>query len=142
VLATLPYTLQRFNVSHGIFCPSLGFFACISLPRSLSFFFSLFFSFFFLSLYLSFKRNLFISFLLYLHPSLRNFFLFFLDLVKAALFRISASLLVFYLVCISPKTDYPLIHRGFHPLKLLILKYILTYFYHLQLFLLLFLFLQ
>lgn len=76
VLSTLPYTLQRFNVSHGIFSPPLGFSTCLSLPSSL--FLSLFFSFFSsLSFYLSFKCSLFISFLLYLRPSLRNYFFFF-----------------------------------------------------------------
>lgn len=45
--ATLPYTLQRSNVSHGIFSPSLGYFTCLyfvlslSLPFSFSFFLSL-----------------------------------------------------------------------------------------------------
>lgn len=78
VLSTLPYTLQRFNVSHGIFYPPLGFFACLSLLRSFSLF----------SLYLSFECYLFISFLLYLRPPLRNYFFFFFYRVKVALFQI------------------------------------------------------
>lgn len=53
VLSTLPYTLQRFNVSHGIFSPPLGFSTCLSLPSSLSL--SLFFSLF-SSLSLSISR--------------------------------------------------------------------------------------
>lgn len=34
--ATLPYTLQRSNVSHGIFCPSLDYFTYLSSILSLS----------------------------------------------------------------------------------------------------------
>lgn len=68
VLSTLPYTLQRFNVSHGIFCPPLGLFTCLSLLRSFSLF----------SLFLSFECYLFISFFT-LPPSSspKLFFLFF-----------------------------------------------------------------
>lgn len=63
----------------------------------------------FLSFSISRLSAVFLSrfFLLFFRPSLRNyFFFFFLDLDKAALFRISASytLLVSYSVCISPKT--------------------------------------
>lgn len=72
VFSTLPYTLQRFNVSHGIFCPLLGFSICLSLPWSLSLFL------FFLSFFLSISRlsAVFLS-RFYLRSSLRNYFFFF-----------------------------------------------------------------
>lgn len=83
VLSTLPYTLQRFNVSHGIFSPPLGFSTLsLSLSRLSAVFLSHFYSTFVL---------------------LNLFFLFLLDLVKA-LFRISASLFVSYSICISFKS--------------------------------------
>lgn len=77
-LATLPYTLQRSNVSHGILYPPLACFAYLSLSHTL--FLSLL-----LSLSLSLECSLFISFLSYLHPTLRDFFLLSIP-VKTTLF--------------------------------------------------------
>lgn len=125
-VALYPATFQRLTryfLSSSRFL-HLSFSSFISL--------SLFFS---LSLYLSFECSLFISFLLYLRLLLRNYFFFFFWIPsKAALFRISASytLLVSYSVCISPKTFF--FNTKVQSLNL----ESPMYFYHSQLFILLY----
>lgn len=126
VLSTLPYTLQRFNVSHGIFSPPLGFFACLSLPWSLSLTLSFF------SLFVSRLNAVFLSHFYSLSPSSSPklfFFFFFWISTRQHFFEISASytLLVSYLVCINL---FFLTIENVQPLNL----ESPMYFYHLQFF--------
>lgn len=90
VLATLPYTSQRSNVSHGIFCPSLS----LSLSRSSA-------------VSLSLSLSLFVSFLRYLRPLFRRNYYFFSFRSYKALFSIFCFVHVIHFL------SYPVLVLGF-----------------------------